>query len=440
LPLATSQSSDRRATVCQKSIHRTLVYHTLDDLEKLRPDWEDLLAEFSGATTFSTWEWLAPWWRAFGRGRELRVLAFFDASAKLVGLAPLAISQRRVAHFFKLRVVTLMGDGSGDSDNLDFPVRAGWEESVAAALLAFLKEESKQWDFCEFNTMPSDSPVSGSLAKLLAEYGWTTYEDQRVCSAICLPETWEGYLKQISSKERGKIAYYHNRLTKKYRVRFYRCDEETEISTCLETLFNLHRRRWQLLGQPGSFESAPRRQFYHEMARLLLATNKLEFWLLELDGQPVAAQFGFRHGQTVFQLQEGFDPAYFADSVGYILRAHGMEQLISRGVRRYDFLAGESASKTRWASQAGHYLNAEFARAFSAGSAYLFLIHRASEAKEWLRSRLHSNAWRFLHALNQKFRGFASAKEFAVVSATAVQPKIAIRNHFSRSDPAAEAK
>jgi CelD/BcsL family acetyltransferase involved in cellulose biosynthesis len=383
------------------TIHRTQIYRTLD-LESLRPAWDELLAEFPGATTFSTWEWLAPWWRAFGEGRELLVLAFFDESEKLLGLAPLQISRRQVAPLLNLRVLSLWGDGSGDSDNLDFPVRAGWEEPVAAALLEFLAKESKWWDFCEFNTVPADSPVANRLAKLLEGRGWTAYQDERASSAIALPETWEAYLGQLSSKERGKIAYYQNRLQKKYRTNCRRCEGESEIPRYLAALFTLHRKRWQLLHQPGSFESAARCEFYHELANLLAARDQLEFWVLEVDGHTVAAQFGFRYGTTVFQLQEGFDPAYFADSVGYVLRAHVIERMIARGVRRYDFLAGEAPSKSRWATQAGHYLNMQFASPFGRGSAYLHLIHSAGKSKEWLRGHLPRNAWQVLHRLNPR--------------------------------------
>ena len=389
---------------CRTAVYRTVVYRRLEDLESLRPAWDELLAEFSGATTFSTWEWLAPWWRAFGDGRGLLAVAFFDELERLVGLAPLQISRRRVAPFLHLRVLGLWGDGSGDSDNLDFPARAGWEEAVAAALLEFLKSESKQWDICELNTMPADSPAASCLGKLLGECGWTAYHDQRACSAIPLPETWEAYLSQLSSKERGKIAYYQNRLRKKYRTRFYRCEEESEIPACLEVLFTLHRKRRQLLEQPGSFEAAARREFYYELSRLLAVRGELEFWLLELDGQAVAAQFGFRHGGTVFQLQEGFDPAYAADSVGYVLRAEVIKQLISRGVQRYDFLAGEDPSKSRWAAQPGHYVGVQFAQPMTRGSFYLQLVHSASKTKEWLRGHLPGNAWRLLHALNVKLR------------------------------------
>jgi CelD/BcsL family acetyltransferase involved in cellulose biosynthesis len=387
-----------------RAIRKTQVYRTLDALESLRPAWEDLLAEFPGATTFSTWEWLAPWWRAFGNGRELLALAFFDESEKLVGLAPLQISRRRVAPLVNLRVLGLWGDGSGDSDNLDIPVRAGWEEPLGAALLEFLTKESRHWDFCEFNTMPPDSPVANSVAKLVGNRGWTAYHGQRASSAIAFPETWEAYLSQLSSNERGKVRKFRNRLQKKYQVRFYRCEAEREIPPCLETLFALHRKRWQMMKRPGSFESAARRQFYGELARLLAARDQLEFWLLELDGHPVAAQFGFRHGDAVFQLQGGFDPAYFDDSVGYVLRAYVIEQMIACSVKRHDFLAGEAPSKACWGAQVSHYLDMQCAPPLGRGSAYLHLIHCAGKSKEWLRAHLPSNAWQVLHRLNPKKR------------------------------------
>jgi CelD/BcsL family acetyltransferase involved in cellulose biosynthesis len=380
------------------------IYKTLEELESLRPAWEELLSEFSGATTFSSWEWLIPWWRAYGEGRELLVLAFFDDAARLIGLAPLQISQRRVAFSLKLRVLGLWGDGSGDSDNLDFPMRAGCEEQVAAALLDFVGRERKQWDICEFNTMPPDSPVAGSLAKLLSRHGWKTDNGQISCSSISLPETWKAYLGHLSSKERGKIGYYTNRLHKKYRTCFHRCTVE-EIPQRLETLFALHQKRWQLLNQPGSFKWAARRQFYYELADLLAAQDKLEFWLLELDGRIVAAQFGFGYRETVFQLQEGFDPAYSADSVGYVLRAHVIQQLILQGVRRYDFLAYDAPSKARWATQTCHYVNTRFARPLSLGGAYLRMMHVATQRKQWLRARLPESAWKILHGLNCRLRG-----------------------------------
>ena len=53
--------------------------------------------------------------------------------------------------------------------------------------------------------------------------------------------------------------------------------------------------------------------------------------MLEIDGQPLAAQFGFRSGDTLHLLQEGFDPDYAKDRLGSVLRAHVLRQAISEG-------------------------------------------------------------------------------------------------------------
>src|SRR5258707_6367506 len=98
------------------------VYESLEHLESLRSDWDALLAEFPYATTFSTLEWLIPWWRAFAGNSRLQILAARDAALSLVGLAPLAlISYRSIGK--DLRSLRLMGDGSHDSENLHLPVR-----------------------------------------------------------------------------------------------------------------------------------------------------------------------------------------------------------------------------------------------------------------------------------------------------------------------------
>ena len=68
---------------------------------------------------------------------------------------------------------------------------------MAAALLDYLKKESKQWDFCGFNNMPPDPPVASCLATLLGDRGWTGYDEQIASSAISLPETWKSVSRPV---------------------------------------------------------------------------------------------------------------------------------------------------------------------------------------------------------------------------------------------------
>jgi CelD/BcsL family acetyltransferase involved in cellulose biosynthesis len=380
------------------------VLRTPEELKQLRPAWERLLSDCPQASIFSTWEWLAAWWRAFGAGQQLHVLAFEDFSSQLVGLAPLSIS--KIARLGKnWRVLRLMGDGSGDSDNLDLPVRAGFEDAFALALVDYLDKRFACWDICEFNTMPSYSPTGNRLHAILHQRGWSHLNNNRPWSVVQLPSTWESYLKRLSAKERGKLGSRSRRLQKRYSVRIHNCSEASEISSSLSALFQLHQEHWSLKGQRGSFVSIARQNFYHEISRLFHARKWLELWVLDLDGKPVAAQFGFRYRDTFFCLQEGFDPDHASDSVGYVLRGHVIGELIAAGVRRYDFLGGEGPEKTRWGAQVGNYVDIHFAKPYTRGSLYLKFVVEIANVKEWLRPRSPKAMWSILQWLNLRLRG-----------------------------------
>ncbi len=380
------------------------VYEDLASLETLRESWVELLNRFESATIFSTPEWLMSWWREFGGGRQLHATGFFDAGGQLAGLASLALL-RESRGPLTLNAMQMMGDGSGDSDNLDFPARSGCEDAVAAALLDHLKSEQKLWDVCEFNTLPADSPVARSLRNLIEHAGWIHYTTETMTQAIELPGTWAEYLAGLSANEREKVGRRARKLAKTHRVRYYMCESESDLAGCLRVLFDLHQKRWTSAGGPGSFGSAERRQFYAGMGKAFLDRGWLEFWLLDVDGTPVAAQFGFRYRQTFFILQEGFEPALSAESVGYVLRSHVMKYLIESGVRRYDYMAGQEPAKARWGACPGHYVNLQFARPRSAGGVYLQAVHEAGAGKEYLREHLPQPVWDLLHKVNRKLRG-----------------------------------
>lgn len=371
------------------------VYDTLESLGHLRDDWESLLEAYPHATTFSTWEWLVPWWRAFGGQDRLRVLAAYDGGC-LAGLGLLSLTSLRVWGS-NLRVLRLWGDGTHDSDNLDLPLRPGYEVRFIQAVFRWLVDHDHEWDLCQLRTLPAQSPAAHCLVEELKARRWTPYFSTPPQSVIDLPETWEEYAKSLSAKERGKIGLRFRKLEKKYKLEIRKCTAESELDTCLGALRELHRRHWEQRGLPGTLHVPARQQFYRELAVSLLAKHRLEFWILSLDGKIVAAQFGMRHGKTVFSLQEGFDPEYSSDSVGYVLRSQVLKTLIADGVRRYDFLGGTDESKLRWGAKVNSYLNLEFARAHSKGSLYLGFRHKGAETKSWFRARVPNailNAWR----------------------------------------------
>jgi CelD/BcsL family acetyltransferase involved in cellulose biosynthesis len=378
-------------------------YRTLDALQSIVPAWEALLAHYPLTSTFSTWEWFAPWWHAFGKDRDLLALGFWQGE-DLVGFAALSYARERRARGIRLKVLRLMGDGSGDSDNLDIPVRPGCEALVTSAFLRYLAKNKGEWDVLELNTLPSGSLLATALAVAAEQQNWKMVQSQRVASVVSLPATWEEYLQQLSSEDQKNLTRYSRRLEKRYETKVYRVTQESELDRCLEALFRLHQQRWEADGQPGSFGSEQRRLFYHDLSRALLRRGWLELWALELNAEYAAVQYAFRYRDVVYQLQEGNDPRRSSDRVGFILRGEVMKQLIAEGVRAYDFLGGQPGYKARWGAKVTHYQDIHLARPNSFGSIYLSTLQTAVQGKEWLRKQLPESAWTLLHRLNVGMR------------------------------------
>ncbi|MGA9542568.1 MAG: GNAT family N-acetyltransferase, partial [Candidatus Sulfotelmatobacter sp.] len=319
----------------------------------------------------------------------------------------LSISQEG-AGWFSMRVLRLLGDGSGDSDNLDVPVLPGFEQVLAEAILQYLRHRPRLWDVCLLNTLPRGSLVARCLAEKLNSSSWTFFEYSSESSAVVLPESWPLYAQTLSGEDRKNLIRYTRRLQLRYSTRIYRCAEPKELPICLDALFRLHQERWQNAGKPGSFSSPERREFYAQLSQELLARGWLELWVLELDGHIAAVQFAFRYGDNVFQLQEGYDHNRTSDRPGYVLRGEVLKRLMAEKVRTYDFLGGKDPYKARWGAREGQYRQLHFAPSLGRGAAWLQCSNKTGRSKEWLRRRLPSSVWRLLHQAKGAFPQTAS--------------------------------
>jgi len=361
------------------------VVRRVEDLEGLRAAWTDLLARLPGASIFSTPEWLLPWHAAYGNGCEPHVIEFRDQENQLVGLAPLMVRSRTRAGK-KLTVLQLLGDGSGDSENLDIPIVQGKEHSVVSALLDHLMSTRRCWDIAELNTLPGDSVAAREVAAQLRTRRWPLETSTSPCCAIPLPRSWDQYTKgSLSKKERFKVRYLTKRLEGTYEVSYERCTDPDLLHERLEQLRQLHTARWRTRGLGGAFALPERVDFYRRLSPQLLKTDALEFWSLALDGKPVAMQYGFRYRNIAYALQEGFDPDLDRHSPGYVLRAHVLRHLIESGARKYDFLGGLSDAKARWGAIPAEYVHLRFAYPATTGAWFLRASVAARELKRFIR-------------------------------------------------------
>ncbi|HEX3154887.1 MAG TPA: GNAT family N-acetyltransferase, partial [Candidatus Angelobacter sp.] len=272
------------------------------------------------ASIFQTPEWLASWWQSYGRNRSFLALVFEDSIGDLVGIVPFYSDQTPFLGF-GLKTLRMVGAGSGDSDGLNIITAPGYEDVCAKALIAWFASQQK-WRLCRLETLPEHSLAAESLLREAQQAGMSLDSALAPNFIINLPPTWQQYLDSLDPAFRPLLTRYPKRLKSRFTVQISRCENEGDLKTQLDTLFDLHQMRWTGRGESGAFASNDRRDFYYRMATAFLQRGWLEFWQLELNGETVGGQFCFRYKDTVSLLQEGFHPKYAAEKIGYALKAH----------------------------------------------------------------------------------------------------------------------
>jgi CelD/BcsL family acetyltransferase involved in cellulose biosynthesis len=311
----------------------------VEDFDSIRDEWRRLA--LASQNIFATWEWTTLWWRHFGEGRRRFVVACRTAEGTLVAIVPLYLWRAA-----PVRVLRFLGHGLGDQLG---PICAAHDQrGLAGQALDCALEAVAEWDVVLGEQLP-------------AWEGWGERAGVRVLSQEGTPLIraggWDEYLSTRSSGARQEIRSDGRRLERRHKVAYRRADDATRLDSDLDTLFALHRRRF---GTSTSFAAAER--LHREFAACALERGWLRLWLLELEGSPVAARYGFRFGGAECGYQSGWDPGWRSAGVGFILQVHVIRAAFEDGIREYRMLRGNEPYKYRLATADPGLVTVAFAR------------------------------------------------------------------------------
>jgi len=328
------------------------VLASLDRLESLRPEWDELLARSPTATIFQTHQWQLAWLRHLGGGRLL-ALAVRDGR-DLVGLAPLVVRRAYGTPFRRLQFV-----GTGPSDYLGVVAADGQEAAVWGAVLERAWDLRHLWDvldlqqvrlsappFARAGPSDGDAPVDLRLSSL-GTGSWLRCLHQAVCPHLPLPGSRDAFIGSLGKKARWNLRYYLRALGREHKVEMGLVGEDN-LAAEMEALFRLHGARWRKRWLPGVLALPSVRRFHRQVAAEFLRAGWLRLFRMQVDGATVASIYCFSYGGVGCYYLSGFDPAYARQSVGTVLTGHAIGELAEEGCRELDFLRGAEPYKYRW--------------------------------------------------------------------------------------------
>lgn len=326
----------------------------------LREEWDDLLSHSLSDTLFLRPAWQEAWWQVFGAKDALRIITVRDGAGRLVGVAPLflaavsadaseavpALSYERpvpnpaaTIH----RTLLLVG-GTEVSDYLDLIVERAQATAVYEAIFEGIQSIAG-WEWLDLRCLPEASPTPTLFGNLAAGAGLSaklTMED--VCPFITLPDSWEGYLKSLSKKQRHELRRKMRRVEESGRITIIEANDPALLDKHLATFIALHQASTP--DKADFMRDSRMRCFFQLVARAALENGWLNLSFLALNGEPAAAMFCFRYRDAALVYNSGFDPqAWPGLSPGVALLGYEIRRAIEAGRREFDFLQGNERYK-----------------------------------------------------------------------------------------------
>jgi CelD/BcsL family acetyltransferase involved in cellulose biosynthesis len=335
-------------TARARAPHRAIEIERVEDeasLDRIKPEWNELLRASDANTPFLTWEWLHAWWGHLHAAAALRVLCV-RAAGRLIAVAPLVVCRRPPAW---LPVCEFLGTGDAGSDYLDVIVRRGSEPEALEALADALDADG---DALRLDHVPSSS-ASQQLVDRLASRGWRALRlPGGRCPVIGLAgHTWDSYLATLGPAHRANVRRRVRAAERTFELRFARVGTDAERRDALTALVAFHDRRFRTHGSTA-FRTPALRAFHEEATRHALHRDWLRMYVLRLNEAPAAVMYSLSYAGGFFFYQHGFDDRYERHSIGLVLMAHTIRAALEEGAQTFDMLWGTESYKWLWARQA----------------------------------------------------------------------------------------
>jgi CelD/BcsL family acetyltransferase involved in cellulose biosynthesis len=229
------------------------------------------------------------------------------------------------------------------SDQLDALAAPGFEQETLAEISGWLYETRADWDACIFDELGPGAVLRGvesSHAKRIV------FEPQSVRPVLVAP--CRAALEDVvPCGQAAKLRKARRRVERIGTVEFVRADRG-DFGGALQSLFNLHTKRWGSLRQPGVLDDPRIRDLHREMAAVFAARGALRLYVLRLAGRCAAVVYGFRERGRVHLYLQGFDPELERASPGTLIVGAIIEDALAEGVSEIDFLRGAERYKYDW--------------------------------------------------------------------------------------------
>ena len=319
-------------------------------LASIRSTWESIEYADTEVTPFNTYAWLSLWWKHYAKPDFKLHVVLFSQNDQVLALAPLYIHNHSQLKVIKQKALCWLGSGGDTSpDYLNIICVPQHREAVVACFVQYLSALDVVQRI-HLSDMVNPSALYDRVFKVFSERkGLLMAPVTNNIFNSDLPKSWEEYRMALSRKRRKQINHRRNRLDQAGDWSVSICESDEQRQLALKALEELHRKRWESKGQPGSFITDEYLTFHRDVIATFSRNDQLWLVTLVLNGNTIGVLYLFLWRNTLLFFQSGFSPDYESLSPGHVLFTYVIREAIERGVERIDLLKGDYQYKKVYA-------------------------------------------------------------------------------------------
>jgi len=319
------------------------------DVTRLESVWCEL-ERISDASYFLSWSWVSHW--AITMEPHLYLCSAYSGE-RLVALGLFVSNGTRRHWALPVKQLRLHSTGIEDHDQIwpeynGMLIESGYEDQVYSGLIAFLEQQSFDWDELVIGPVAASVVSKTELSSTIPLKYWEapTYR----VNLRKLKESQLTYLDSLSKNTRQQV---------RRSIRHYQSQGELELTKArtpqeAKQFFNAigiaHKRRW---GNESGFNNPYFVEFHHGLIEKNFNTGNVDLVKLQVNNNIIGYIYNFVYRNKVLFYLSGLD--YLSENKfkpGLVLHSICIQSYMDDGIDEYDFLGGEAQYKKSLGSQA----------------------------------------------------------------------------------------
>lgn len=262
------------------------VLDSLPAMQSLTPQWLQLLATCAGRNLFLTPAWNRAWWRAFGAGKSLRLLAVRDGG-QLVGVAVFMLYATRLRG---LPVRVLGSFNNPHVSRTDVVIAPGFEAAVADRVASYFASTVRDWDVAWLQQLPADAVWVPPFIEAARRRGLLTLEPREGVGKCRMPlaPSWEVYVEQRGGHFRRNNGKLERRVARAGTVVYRHSLNPKPAAADFDIFTQVEARSWKDDAGSAAYLGAAGWAFQKEFVTAYDEGISCDNWFVDLDGEPVA--------------------------------------------------------------------------------------------------------------------------------------------------------